>query len=236
MTTPLDPETRPDLDAIKALYTVTDDAIDFHGEDAVTEAAIAAPSLVREIERLTEERDLARQDVVEIAHANVMRIGEWEVERRQLAHLLGAKVDSTWRELKEWANHVVGTVVGDLVRERDAAVGERDALRELLAKERAESERLRAEVRVAELFGTAFIWRHPGTGEELVLHPADVTVVIPDGQLTEIEQLRATAERDAHIISLLRRFVAEGFTAGTGSAGADLAAAVDLAYPEGGQP
>ena len=95
-----------------------------------------------------------------------------------------------------------------------------------------EIERLRAAVRHAELFGTGFIWHDPRADKEQLLHPADVTVVIPDGQLTEVEQLRATARRDAHIITLLRRFVADGYTAGTGSAGADLAAAVKAAYPE----
>lgn len=57
----------------------------------------------------------------ELAHANVMRIGEWETERRQIARLLGADEDATWLQIKKWADHVTSVIVGDLLRERDEA-------------------------------------------------------------------------------------------------------------------
>ena len=41
-----------DLDAIRALYTETDDAINWHGESAITEAAMWVPALLAEVDRL----------------------------------------------------------------------------------------------------------------------------------------------------------------------------------------
>jgi hypothetical protein len=82
----------------------------------------------RYIQELVAERDAlqatlnaARKECDDLAHANVMRIGEWENERRQVARLLGAPEDGTWLELKQWANHVTSVIVGDLLRDRDRA-------------------------------------------------------------------------------------------------------------------
>lgn len=65
-------------------------------------------------------------------------------------------------------------------------------------------------LRAVRDFGTGFVWRHPSTGKDHVLNPADVTVVIPAGQLTDIERLTAqlaevTRERD-EALGVLAKF------------------------------
>jgi hypothetical protein len=59
----------------------------------------------------------------------------------------------------------------------------------------AEVERLRTLLRTVELTGTGFVYRDPSNGEERLLSPQDVMVVISADQLTEQERLTAEVER-----------------------------------------
>lgn len=66
---------------------------------------------------------------------------------------------------------------------------------EQIAELRAVVKQLSAMVRTVDLFGTGFVWTNPITGAERLLHPADVAVILPADQQTEIEKIKESARR-----------------------------------------
>lgn len=73
-----------------------------------------------------------------------------------------------------------------------------DQLADHVRQLRTERDQLRARQRTIDIYGQAFVYRNAGTGEEQMLAPQDVMVVVGTDYLSVDEKLRnAEAERDA---------------------------------------